>query len=54
MNEDELWGNLIDGEYFTEEELQLVTNINGYSVDSLNDAIYARYGLRNWDQLQDE
>lgn len=54
MNVNELWDNLINGEYFTEEELQLVTDINGYSVGSLNDAIYTRYGLRNWDQLQEE
>ena len=54
MNVNELWDNLIDGEYFTEEELQLVTSINGYTTDALNDAIYARYGVRGWDRLQEE
>ena len=52
MNVNELWDNLINGEYFTEEELQLVNNMEGYSVETLEDAIYARYGLRDWDQLQ--
>ena len=54
MNVNELWDNLINGGYFTEEELQLVTNIISYSTDALNDAIYARYGVRDWDQLQEE
>jgi hypothetical protein len=48
-----LWDNLLDGGYFTDMELQLVTNINGYSVETLNDCIYARYGYRNWKQLKE-
>lgn len=40
----ELWDNLLEQELFTEAELQLITNINGYNVETLNDAIYARYG----------
>ena len=54
MNVNELWDNLINGGYFTEEELELVTNINGYSLETLEDAIYARHGVRDWDQLQEE
>lgn len=47
----ELWDELINGMYFTEEELRLVTCINGYSVEALNDCIYARYGYRSLEQL---
>ena len=48
----EKWGVLVDNGYFTQEELELITNINGYNVETLNDCIYARYGYRNLEQLQ--
>lgn len=54
MNEltvNEIWNALVLGEYFTDEELTLLTKINGYSIDTLNDAIYVRYGYRNYQQL---
>lgn len=43
-----LWDKLIGNGFFTEEELQLITNINGYNVETLNDCIYARYGYHNY------
>lgn len=46
-----IFNYLIDYNYFTFEELQLLTNINGYSVDTLNDAIYSRYGFNDFSQL---
>ena len=46
-----LWDELLDQELFTNEELQLITNINGLSVDTLNDAIYSRYGYRDLEQM---
>ena len=42
---------LIDNEYFTEEELNLVTSINGWCVASLNDCIYVRYGYHDLEQM---
>lgn len=48
-----LWDNLIEGGYFTEEELQLVTNINGYNIETLNDCIYCRYGFQDWEQMNE-
>lgn len=54
MNVDELWEKLIMDNYFTEEELQLVTDVAGYSVSTLNDCIYSRYGYRSWEQLVEE
>ena len=47
----ELWDELLDLELFTYEELRLLTNINGLSVETLNDAIFARYGFRDYDQM---
>ena len=34
----------------TEAELQLITSINGYSIDTLNDVLYARTGYRDYEQ----
>ena len=51
---DALWVELVDSGLFTDAELQLLTNINGYSVETLNSAIYARYGYRDLDQIKEE
>lgn len=37
----------------TEEELKLVTCINGNTVDTLNDVIYVRTGYRNIEQFKE-
>lgn len=47
----ELYDLLVEGEYFTEAELDLITCINGYSEETLNDCIYARYGYRSYEQM---
>lgn len=54
MTVDELFNILIENQFFTEKELKLVTNINGYSIETLNDCIYDRYGYRSCDQLLNE
>ena len=55
MNElTKVWNYLIENSIATEEELQLITNINGYNLDTLNDVIYARTGYRNYEQLLEE
>lgn len=51
---DEVWDFLIEYGIATQEELNLVTCINGYSIDTLNDVIYARTGYRDIEQLEDE
>lgn len=38
----------------TEGELQLVTCINGYTVETLNDVLYVRTGYRSIEQLEAE
>lgn len=54
LNVNELWNQLLDLELFTEEELRLLTNINGYNIETLNDALYARYGYRDLEQMMEE
>lgn len=51
---DEVWDLLIKYGVATQDELELVTCINGYNIDTLNDIIYARTGYRNIEQLQNE
>ena len=48
-----LWDELLEQELFTYEELRLITNINGYSIETLNDALYARYGYRDYEQMME-
>lgn len=48
---DEVWEYLEMYGIATNEELQLVTDINGYSMETLMDVIYARTGYRNMEQL---
>ena len=49
-----LYEELIDRELFTEEELQLITCINGFTVETLNDCLFARYGYRDLSQMLEE
>jgi hypothetical protein len=51
---DDLWSYLVDNELFTDAEIQLITTMIGYNTETLNDAIYARYGYRDLDQLVEE
>ena len=37
----------------TDEEIDLVTNINGYSEETLNDILYARTGYRDIEQYEE-
>lgn len=48
----QIYDFLIQNDFFTDDELNLVCCINGYSEDTLNDAIYARYGLRDFESLK--
>ena len=41
---DKKWNYLIQNELFTEAELQLVTDVAGYSCETLDQAWFARYG----------
>lgn len=50
----ELWDQLLELELFTYEELKLLTSINGFSIETLNDAIFSRYGYRDLEQMMEE
>ena len=49
-----VWALLVDMEIATDEELQLVTSINGYNMVTLNEVIYARTGYHDMEQLEME
>ena len=38
----------------TEEELSVITAINGYNEEAMLDVLYARTGYRNFEQLETE
>ena len=54
MTPDELWEDLLDRGIATEEEMKLVTCINGFTVQTLNDILYARTGYEDIEQLDEE
>ena len=51
---DEIYEYLTLNQFFTDEELSLLCCINGRSVDTLNSAIYARYGFRTFEALLED
>lgn len=53
-NVDYVFDILIDLGMFTAEELQLLTYINGYNIETLEDALYARYGIRSVEQFLED
>ena len=51
---EQIWDLLINYNVATQDELELVTSINGYSIDTLDSIIYARTGYRNIEQLMED
>lgn len=51
---DQIFNFLTENQFFTDEELILLCCINGHSVETLNDAIYARYGFRDFESFKDD
>jgi hypothetical protein len=54
MEKDQLWDKLVESGIATEAELKLVTCINGYTVETLNDVLYARTGERSWEEEEED
>jgi hypothetical protein len=50
----ELWDYLIDSGLATDEEIDLVVNINGYNLETLESILYVRGGYRSLDQIDKE
>ena len=49
MDLSKLWDNILLYEIATEEELKLITSINGYNETTLNDVVYVRTGYHTID-----
>ena len=47
---DKTWDFILEYGIANEEELQLVTNINGYNLETLNDIIEVRSGYEDMEQ----
>lgn len=50
----DIWDYLVNNGTATDDELQLITSINGYNIDTLNDVIYVRTGYRDIETLLEE
>ena len=48
--ETEMW-DILERLGVTEQTLQIVTSINGYSAETLEDILYVHTGYRSFDQL---
>lgn len=45
---------IVDNNIATEDEVRLVSNINGWNEETMTDIIYAKTGLRSYEQCKDE
>lgn len=50
MNKNEMWDWLIENG-ISEQTLQIVTDINGYSEETMEDILYAAFGYRSFEQV---
>lgn len=53
MSINDMW-NALEDMGVSEDTLQIITSINGYNVETMEDVLYAHAGYRNFDQLDDE
>lgn len=51
---EELWDNLVEFGIATEDELSLITAINGYNIEALEDVLYVRTSFESWDAYINE
>lgn len=49
-----LWDFIVDNNIATEDEVRLVSDINGLNEETMTDIIYSRTGLRSYEQCKDE
>lgn len=48
------WDYLLDNEIASEETLRIITSINGYNLETLQDVLYAVTGYRDIEQIESE
>lgn len=53
MDKNEMWDFLIENNIAREETLRVVTNINGFSIETLNDVLYSETGYRDIEQYKE-
>mgnify|MGYP003641422312 FL=1 len=53
MTNENIWDYIIDNGIATEDELRLVTSINGMNEEALNSVLYCRTGYRSVEQITD-
>lgn len=49
----ELWDLIIDNKLATNDELELISAINGWNIETLNDVLYVRTGYRDLEQFKE-
>ena len=49
---DQIWDYITENYIATEDELILITSINGMNEDSLNAVLYVRTGYRSIEQIE--
>ena len=54
MTVSEMWDYLTETGIATENELCLITAINGYNEESMCDVLYVRTGYHSFEQLKEE
>lgn len=54
MSIQEAWDYLIENGLASEETLQVVTSINGYSLDTLESVLYATAGYHKFNQMDED
>lgn len=53
MDTSEAW-DILENEFnVSEDTLRIVTSINGYSIDTMNDILYAVAGYNDFEQLKE-
>ena len=50
---EKLWDLLVNYELATEPTLQLVTRLNGYTLETLEDVLYALTGYHSYEQFME-
>lgn len=50
---EQAWDYIIENEIASEETLNVVTSINGFSLETLEDVLYSTTGYRSFSQLDD-
>lgn len=53
MSKEQMWDEL-EEQGVSKQTLQIVTNINGYTADTLIDVLYAHTGYTTFEQLKGE